>query len=227
MDRTQHSQKIAAVIVAAGASTRFGTGLPKQYALLEAKPLLRHSIETFLATGINDIIVVIHPNHQASYRQATEGLRILPSVFGGKTRAESVLAGLKALTDIAPHTVLIHDAARPFVDPELIQRVLGGLHTAPGCIPAIPVTDTIKYVESGLSQKTLPRETLWRAQTPQGFHYPVIRACFEKTSDFSFTDEAALLESFHIPVQVVPGSEENVKVTFSIQRGGKGWKRVD
>ncbi len=215
MDRTRYSKKIAALIVAAGTGTRFGSPLPKQYIELESKSLIRHSIDTFLAMGITQVMAVIHPDHADFYTQATKELNILKPVIGGSTRAESTLAGLQALKDMAPDYVLIHDAARPFVDSSLIERVLTGLTTAAGCIPAIAVTDTIKFVSNNCIQQTLPRENLWRAQTPQGFHYPVLLDCFTRTTDNAFTDEASLLEKFNIPVMMVPGSEENIKITFS------------
>ncbi|AIK96822.1 hypothetical protein ID47_08895 [Candidatus Paracaedibacter acanthamoebae] len=160
------------------------------------------------------MLAVIHPDHYDFYIKATEGLDILDPVGGGSTRAESTLAGLNALKNLAPDYVLVHDAARPFVDSHLIKRVIDGLTMAAGCIPAIAVTDTIKLVANNRIQQTLPRENLWRAQTPQGFHYPVLLDCFTKTTDNAFTDEASLLEKFNIPVTMVMGSEENIKITF-------------
>lgn len=222
MDLTQQSRKIAVVIVAAGTGSRFGSVTPKQYIPLNNKPLIRHSIETFLTVGLTNIIVVIHPDHHDDYHAAIQGLGNIPSVPGGKTRTESTLAGLKALQSIAPDYVLIHDAARPFVDSSLITRVIAELTTNSGCIPAIQATDTIKLVTSNkYIQQTLPRDNLWCAQTPQGFHYPIILECFTKATKFDFTDEAALFESFDIPVKIVPGSKENIKITFSGDLKGK------
>lgn len=214
MDISGHTKKIAVIINAAGTGTRFGSNLPKQYHLLEEKPVLRHSIETFLEMGVRDIVTVIHPDHYEYYCQATEGLLIHAPVLGGEMRSQSTLAGLKILAPILPDYVLVHDAARPFIDRHLIQRVISGLETSSGCIPAIAVTDTIKLVKDNKIQQTIPRETLWRAQTPQGFHYPVLLECFNKTSDDSFTDEASLLEKFDISVSIVMGSENNIKITF-------------
>lgn len=222
MDLTQQSRKIAVVIVAGGTGSRFGPITPKQYIPLNNKPLIRHSIETFLAAGLTDIVVVIHPDHKDAYHTAIQGLESIRSVPGGKTRAESTLAGLKALQSTAPDYVLIHDAARPFVAPSLIKRVIAELAANPGCIPAIQATDTIKLATNNkYIQQTLPRDSLWCAQTPQGFHYPVIMDCFTKTTNFDFTDEAALFESFGIPVKIVQGSEENIKITFSGDLKGK------
>ncbi|MBW8309269.1 MAG: 2-C-methyl-D-erythritol 4-phosphate cytidylyltransferase [Candidatus Paracaedibacteraceae bacterium] len=215
MDRSTRPKKIAVLIVAAGTGTRFGSPLPKQYIDLDSKPLLRHSIDVFLRMGITNVVAVIHPDHADFYAQAIKGLDILDPVMGGSTRAESTLAGLNALKNLAPDYVLVHDAARPFVDSRLIEQVLDGLTKAAGCIPAIAVTDTIKLVANNHIQQTLPRENLWRAQTPQGFHYPVLLDCFTRTTDNAFTDEASLLEKFNIPVIMVPGSEENIKITFS------------
>lgn len=221
MDHARHTKSIAAIIVAAGKGSRFGSSIPKQYAQLGSKPLIRHSIETFIEAGISNIVVVIHPDHYEYYLKAIQGLTILEPALGGATRAESTLAGLKTLTESSPDYVLIHDAARPFVDLPLIQRVIGGLANVPGCIPAMRVTDTIKLVSNGRVQQTLPRESLWRAQTPQGFHFQEILNCFKATTDFSFTDESALLERFSLPVQTVNGSDENVKITFSSDLRGR------
>nr|WP_029448419.1 2-C-methyl-D-erythritol 4-phosphate cytidylyltransferase [Candidatus Odyssella thessalonicensis] len=214
MDFTQQSKRIAVVIVAGGTGTRFGSQVPKQYLPLASKPLIRRSIETFLTVDIKTVLTVIHPNHAELYQTAIAGLTLPPPVFGGATRAASTLAGLNALQIYSPDYVLIHDAARPFVDKALIQRVIDGLELAPGCIPAVQVIDTIKQVSNQVIQQTLPRHELWRAQTPQGFHYAKIVECFAKTTDFSFTDEAALLESFKLPVRIVEGSEDNIKITF-------------
>jgi 2-C-methyl-D-erythritol 4-phosphate cytidylyltransferase/2-C-methyl-D-erythritol 2,4-cyclodiphosphate synthase len=214
MDRAGHSKKIAVLIVAAGTGTRFGTTIPKQYVNFRAKPLLRHSIDAFIEMGITDVMAVIHPDHYDFYAKATEGLDILEPMIGGATRAGSTLAGLNALKNLAPDYVLIHDAARPFVTSHLINRVIEGLTAAAGCIPAIAVTDTLKVVANNRIQQTLCRKNLWRAQTPQGFHYSVLLDCFQKTTDNTFTDEASLLEKFNIPVTIVMGAEENIKITF-------------
>ncbi len=221
MDRAGHNKKIAVIIVAAGKGSRFGSSIPKQYSQLGIKPLIRHSIETFLELGIKDIIVVIHPDHYEYYEKALSDLNLHEPALGGENRAESTLAGLKALTDVNPDYVLIHDAARPFVDIPLVRRVIKGLSDSHGVIPAIEVTDTIKLVANSKILQTLPRESLWRAQTPQGFDYKTILDCFDQITDYSFTDEATLLELCNIPVTVVPGSDENVKVTFSSDLRGR------
>ncbi len=221
MDRTGINKKLAVIIVAAGKGTRFGSSIPKQYSQLGNKPLIRHSIDTFLDLGIKDIIVVIHPDHYEFYEKALSDLNLHEPALGGATRGESTLAGLKCLHDVAPDFVLVHDAARPFVDAPLIRRVINGLQPEQGVIPAIEVTDTVKLVANAKILQTLPRESLWRAQTPQGFDYKTILNCFDQTTDFSFTDEASLLEQCNIPVTIVQGSDENVKITFSSDLRGR------
>ncbi len=221
MDRAGHTKKIAVVIVAAGKGSRFGSSIPKQYSQLGTKPLIRHSIDTFLEMGIKDIIVVIHPDHYEYYEKALSDLNLHEPALGGATRGESTLAGLKGLRDVNPDFVLVHDAARPFVDVPLVRRVINGLETSQGVIPAIEVTDTVKLVANSKILQTLPRESLWRAQTPQGFDYKTILNCFDQITDYSFTDEASLLELCNVPVTVVPGSDENVKITFSSDLRGR------
>ena len=134
----------AALVVAAGRGQRFGAELPKQFLTLAGKPVLRHVLEAFAAhPGIAAVQTVIHPDDRALYVAAAAGLDLRPPTDGGATRQDSVRLGLAALADLAPRRVLIHDAARPFVSGDLIDRVLAGLDRYPGVIPAVPVADGI------------------------------------------------------------------------------------
>ena len=162
----------AALVVAAGRGHRFGAEMPKQFLSLAGKPVLRHALEAFAAhPAIGVVQTVIHRDDQDLYEAAAAGLDLRPPAEGGATRQDSVRLGLAALAELAPKRVLIHDAARPFVSGEIIDRVLAGLENYPGVIPAVPVADTLKQVEDGSVSGTVDRSGLWRAQTPQGFRY--------------------------------------------------------
>ena len=132
---------------------------------------------------------------------------------GGTTRQDSVRLGLEALAPHAPDVVLVHDAARPFIPPGTVTALLAALDAAPGAIPAAPVVDTLKRGEAGLIQATVPRAGLYRAQTPQAFHYPLLRT-LHAAAPQGMTDDATLLEAAGHAVALVPGSEDNIKLTY-------------
>ncbi|MCG8598241.1 MAG: bifunctional 2-C-methyl-D-erythritol 4-phosphate cytidylyltransferase/2-C-methyl-D-erythritol 2,4-cyclodiphosphate synthase [Kiloniellales bacterium] len=204
----------AALVVAAGRGQRFGAELPKQFLTLAGKPVLRHVLEAFAAhPGIAAVQTVIHPDDRALYVAAAAGLDLRPPTDGGATRQDSVRLGLAALADLAPRRVLIHDAARPFVSGDLIDRVLAGLDRYPGVIPAVPVADTLKRVEDGAISDTVDRSGLWRAQTPQGFRYADLVAAHADLAGRELTDDAALLEAAGLMVGIVEGTERNFKIT--------------
>lgn len=207
--------KIVALITACGRGTRLSSeGLPKQYLPLAGAPLLRHSIMAFLNhPKIDDVMCVIHPDDVALYEEAVLGLDLLNPVFGGETRQASIRLGLEALGEYNPTKVLIHDGVRPFVSKRVINGILEKLETHPAVIPAIAVEDTIKKYGDGKIEWTLERENLWRAQTPQGFIYEDILNSHNAFKDLHFTDDAALNEYAGIPVAIVPGSQNNFKIT--------------
>lgn len=214
--------KIVALITACGRGSRFnssanafnGEGIPKQYLPLAGIPLLRHSILAFLShPKIDDVICVIHPDDVGLYEEATIGLDLLNPVFGGKTRQSSIRLGLETLREYNPDKVLIHDGVRPFVSKRVINGILETLETHPAVIPAIAVEDTLKKYSDGKIEWTLERENLWRAQTPQGFIYEDILNSHTAFKDLHFTDDAALNEYAGIPVAIVPGSQNNFKIT--------------
>ena len=203
-----------ALIVAAGRGSRFGGDDPKQYAALGGRPLLRHCLESFQRhPGIGMVQTVIHADDHDLYARATAGLDIPPPAIGGASRQESVRLGLEHLAATAPARVLIHDAARPFIDAGLIDRVLAALDTAPGAIAALPVTDTLKRGSEGQIAGTVPREGLWRAQTPQGFRYAEILAAHRAAAGAEFTDDAAVAEHARLAVALVNGTADNIKIT--------------
>src|SRR5204862_4039054 len=166
-----------ALIVAAGRGTRFGGDLPKQYLPLGGATVLRHAVNAFAThSRIAGVLVAIRPEDRESFDCAVAGLSVLPPVPGGAERQDSVRLGLEALAAHKPDRVLIHDGARPFPDAALIDRVIDGLDRAPAAIPALPLGDTIKRVEDGRIRGTIDRSQLWRAQTPQGFHFDALLA---------------------------------------------------
>lgn len=208
--------KIVALITACGRGNRFnrGEGIPKQYLPLAGTPLLRHSILAFLNNPkIDDVICVIHPDDVALYEEATAGLDLLNPVFGGDSRQASIRLGLETLREYNPSKVLIHDGVRPFVSKRVINGILEKLETHPAVIPAIAVEDTLKKYSDGKIEWTLERENLWRAQTPQGFIYEDILNSHIAFKDLNFTDDSALNEYAGIPVAIVPGSQNNFKIT--------------
>jgi len=203
-----------ALIVAAGRGTRFGGALPKQYLPLGGKSVLRHAVAAFGAhPGIAGVQVVIREEDRRIFAEAVTGIALLPPVAGGAERQDSVRLGLEALIPHDPARVLIHDGARPFPDPALIDRVLDALDRAPAAIPALPLGDTIKRVADGTIRETVDRAQLWRAQTPQGFHFKAILAAHRAASGQVLTDDAAVAEAAGMAPLVVLGSEDNLKVT--------------
>ncbi|MFM7703174.1 MAG: bifunctional 2-C-methyl-D-erythritol 4-phosphate cytidylyltransferase/2-C-methyl-D-erythritol 2,4-cyclodiphosphate synthase [Alphaproteobacteria bacterium] len=209
-------EKIVALITACGRGNRFnrGEGIPKQYLPLAGYPMLRHSILAFLNhPKVSDVICVIHPDDIELYEDAVRGLDLLNPVFGGETRQSSIRIGLEELSEYSPHKVLIHDGVRPFVSKRIINGILEKLESHPAVIPAIAVEDTIKKIGDGRIEWTLERENLWRAQTPQGFLYQDILNSHIAFKDLNFTDDSALNEYAGIPVAIVPGSQNNFKIT--------------
>jgi 2-C-methyl-D-erythritol 4-phosphate cytidylyltransferase / 2-C-methyl-D-erythritol 2,4-cyclodiphosphate synthase len=206
--------RIYAVVVAAGRGSRFGGALPKQYLPLGGISVLRHAVAAFAThPRIAGVQVVVRDEDRQVFADAMAGLAVLPPVAGGAERQDSVRLGLEALMPLDPAQVLIHDGARPFPGRTLIDRVIDALATAPGAIPALPLGDTIKRVEDGVIHGTVDRSLLWRAQTPQGFHFPAILAAHRAAAGRVLTDDAAVAEAAGIAPVVVSGDEDNLKIT--------------
>jgi 2-C-methyl-D-erythritol 4-phosphate cytidylyltransferase/2-C-methyl-D-erythritol 2,4-cyclodiphosphate synthase len=202
--------KVAAILVAGGTGSRFGGDVPKQFLPLAGKPVVRHAAEALLAH-----VALLQPVGDAELiAAALAGLAHMPVVAGGRERQDSVRAGLEALAVHAPDVVLVHDAARPLVPTAVVEGVLAALAEYEGAIPAVPVTDTIKRAAGGVIAATVPREHLFRAQTPQGFRFATLLALHRAASGAA-TDDAALLEAAGLPVAVTPGAEQNVKITYA------------
>jgi len=209
---------IAALIVGAGRGHRMAGAIPKQYRGLGGMPVLRHTLLAFTRhPAISHVQLVIHADDLALCEAAMAGLDLPPPVPGGRTRQASVLCGLEALARVAPEKVLIHDAVRPFIAPAIITAVIAALDAAPGAIVALPVVDSLKRCVDGQVRESVPREGLWRAQTPQGFRFPAIlaahRALAARADLPEQTDDAAVAAFAGLAVAVVNGSEANFKIT--------------
>jgi len=212
--------RTAALIVAAGRGTRAGSETPKQYARLGATSVLQEAVRAFTShTAVDRVQVVIHADDAVPYEQSLSlsSDKLARPVAGGASRQASVRLGLEALAAEAPERVLIHDAARPFVPAAVIDRVLAALDTHPGAVPALTVADTLKR-DSGSRTiaATVPRDGLWRAQTPQGFRFPDILSAHRnalRAARDDFTDDAAIAEWAGLSVALVEGAAQNIKLT--------------
>lgn len=216
---------VVALIVSAGRGQRAGEGIPKQYRKIGDLSVLGKTLQAFGShDGVDRIRVVIHPEDQDLYHVSaaeTSGAtrkKLLQSVAGGETRQASVRAGLKALAELEPHAiVLVHDAARPFIDGALIDRAIAAGRTYGAAIPGVPVTDTIKRIDdSGNVVETPPRPQLRAVQTPQAFVLAPLLAAHEAALSAGrddFTDDGGLMEWAGHKVQVFDGDLANVKLT--------------
>jgi 2-C-methyl-D-erythritol 4-phosphate cytidylyltransferase len=210
---------VGAIVVAAGSGSRIG-GVPKQYRLLAGVPMVLRALRPFTShREVAQVVLVLPPGEAARppaflISLASESLTL---VDGGRERGESVAAGLDALSgDCA--VVLVHDAARPFVEPAVIDAVIREVRTGVAAVAAVPVTDTIKEVATDDDRRiarTVPRERLWRAQTPQGFSRALLIEAHERArrAGIAATDDAGLVERLGATVVVVPDSPRNVKIT--------------
>jgi 2-C-methyl-D-erythritol 4-phosphate cytidylyltransferase/2-C-methyl-D-erythritol 2,4-cyclodiphosphate synthase len=201
---------LAVLIVAAGKGERAGTSLPKQYESLAGKPMLRRTVEAFAGHPVR---IVIGAGQEALAAKALAGLDLPAPVSGGATRQESVRLGLEALASDAPDFVLIHDAARPLVSRKVIAAVIAALENgADGALPMVAASDTLRR-KRGDGWTLVPRDGLFRAQTPQGFVYGKITAAHRAHAHEDVTDDVALAELAGMKVEMVEGEEKNIKVT--------------
>jgi len=214
-------KKVVAIIVAAGRGARAGTGGPKQYRPLAGEAVLARTVKAFLAhPDIDAVRVIIHADDGDLYSEAMKDVggdkKLLTPVIGGKERQDSVRLGLESVETAKPEIVLIHDAARPFIDAATIGRVIEGAARNGGAIAALPVFDTLKKSDGGAHpciDDTVPRERLWRAQTPQGFRFDAILAAHRAAAGEALTDDAAVAERAGVKVSLVAGSPDNMKIT--------------
>jgi 2-C-methyl-D-erythritol 4-phosphate cytidylyltransferase/2-C-methyl-D-erythritol 2,4-cyclodiphosphate synthase len=207
--------RTVALVVAAGSGSRAGGAVPKQYQRLAGKPLLAHALDELRHPAIDEVRVVIGPGQEALYRQAVDA-RALPSpVIGGGTRRDSVRNGLEELAQAGDvDVVMIHDAARPFLPPAVIDRLIDGLDRHPGAVPVLPVVDTLARRGDGLGE-TVARDDLVRVQTPQAFRFPDIFAAHRSwPADREATDDAQIARAAGLAVAVVAGDPMLEKITL-------------
>jgi 2-C-methyl-D-erythritol 4-phosphate cytidylyltransferase len=212
------ARDVGVVIVAAGKGTRVGGEELKQFRWIAGRPMLLHSVQTFMARPDVAIVVVVLPRSHAAdpppWLFQCDIDRLLVSV-GGRERSESVANGLEDMPEEVT-TVLVHDAARPLVPDDLVDRVVQEARRGHGAVPALPVVDTLKEVdETGKIVRTVDRARLWRVQTPQGFPREMIERAHAdaRRAGVAATDDAGLCERLGFPVVVVPGSERALKIT--------------
>lgn len=208
------------VVAAAGKGTRIGGGAPKQYRALGGVPVVLRALRPFTAhPEVAQVALVLPPSEVAAPPPFLRELRGhgLALVAGGAERSDSVRAGLAALRDECT-IVLVHDAARPFVDRGVIDEVIRHARAGEGAIAALPLSDTVKEADAGEPSRvarTVPRDRLWRAQTPQGFPRKLLTDAYARAArqGLSATDDAALVEAFGGVVRLVPDSSRNFKIT--------------
>lgn len=211
-------ENVWAVVAAAGDGRRLGQDRPKAFVKLGDRPLVAHAIELFEGHPRVDRMVVVVPE---GWEEPTALLadelaagKLVASIAGGPSRALSVAAGLAEVDDAAS-AVLVHDAARPFAPPELVDRVLDALEDADGAVPGLPVSDTVKRVRDGAAVETLDRAELRAVQTPQAFRAEALRRAYSGPPDdiSAATDCAQLVERAGGRVVVVEGAPANLKIT--------------
>jgi 2-C-methyl-D-erythritol 4-phosphate cytidylyltransferase len=213
--------RYVALVPAAGSGSRLGADTPKQYLLLAGRPLIWHAIAALCAhPAISTVLVVLHPDDHRFAQHPWEELsdRIVPLHAGGEVRAQSVLNGLLRAADRLADDdwVLVHDAARPCITQELLDRLIHTLRDDPvGGLLAVPVSDTLKRADDDQRiAHTEPRAGLWRAQTPQMFRAGLLRQALWGASLSQITDEAGAVEALGLRPKLVMGSDVNLKVTY-------------
>ena len=208
--------KVSAIIPAAGSGERFGE--EKQFKLLSGRPLFFHTLKLFLQSDYIDEIIVAVPsaNVDSTHRDvlSMSAGKPVKVVAGGTRRQDSVKNGID-VSDSDSTLVCVHDAARPFVTEDLIQRSISACEFADGAIVGIPSKDTVKFSENGLVKETLDREKIWLAQTPQCFHKnKLLQALYyAETENLTGTDESALMEAMGFSIKLVDGDSNNFKIT--------------
>ena len=208
-----------AIIAAAGAGTRMASDRPKQFLLLAGMPVIFHTLKVFeQCDSIHEVIVVLPAAESAGFLSLAgkAGVRKVARVVpGGTTRADSVKRGLMAIRSATAEIVVVHDGVRPFVTVEEIEATVAAARADGAAILAAPVTDTIKQVNEQNVVKTLDRNELRRALTPQCFRYELLRQAYQQVdvNDPTLTDESSLVEQLGHAVTVVEGSARNIKIT--------------
>ncbi|MGQ0527486.1 MAG: bifunctional 2-C-methyl-D-erythritol 4-phosphate cytidylyltransferase/2-C-methyl-D-erythritol 2,4-cyclodiphosphate synthase [Alphaproteobacteria bacterium] len=213
MKKRDKTPEFHVLIAAAGSGERLPSDLPKQYMVLIGKPLLRHTIEAFLALEeLESLRVIIHPDHIDLYKDAVHGLNLAPPLMGAGDRKLSVYSSLSQISNIADESIiLIHDAVRPLVERTDIYKLLEAMQTHEAASLAVPVSDTLRK-----GHEVVDRTGLWAVQTPQAFRFGVLkRAHAAADKNTAYTDDTGLVSALGIPVKLVEGSRRNIKVTYA------------
>ena len=207
------------LILAAGNGNRFGQEIPKQYATLHGKCVLRHTIQNFLNHPAKpDIYVVIDPEHEKLYSTAVHGLNLPEPIYGEKTRKESCYNGLRELSFRGIiGSLLVHDGARPFITTTQINSVLQALETHKSITLGMPVSETLRRAnDENILEENINREKAWTIQTPQGFDLKDLLASHERFKDDDhFTDDCSVMEAAGFETKVISGSRQNIKITWA------------
>jgi 2-C-methyl-D-erythritol 4-phosphate cytidylyltransferase len=211
-------RKAVALVPAAGSGTRMGGRQPKQYLVLGGAPLLVHTLRALARCPSIEGAVVAVPEDRID---ATRSLlrrfrvpRVLAVVAGGEERQDSVQRGLEAVSPEAAW-VVVHDAVRPMITPDLVERVLAAARIPGAATCGWPVRETVKLVKDSFVDQTLPRDGLWLTQTPQAFRRELLREAHDKAAREGFrgTDDAMLVERLGGRVAMVEGLAQNIKIT--------------
>lgn len=210
---------VTAIVPAAGLGRRAGGDVPKQFLLLRGMPILTRTLLNLTNPGlVNALVLVVPPGAEEWCQQHILAPYPLPPIIqiipGGAERQESVFRGLQRTT-AETQLVVIHDAVRPFVSPDLLRRTIEAAQTFRAAVAAVPAVETVKVVESELIRETPPRDRLWIAQTPQAFEGELIREAYRRAAADGFrgTDDAMLVERLGVQVKVVLSYPENMKIT--------------
>lgn len=219
-----------AIIAAAGQGTRAGGGQPKQFREISGTPVIIHTLRRFeQCSTVGEVLVVVPPSEAAAFLALVtrHGLRKTTRVVaGGATRTQSIWRGLQAVRAATAKIVALHDGVRPFVTPDEIDRTVKRAEETGAAILAARAVDTVKEAdEQGRIARTLDRDRLWQAQTPQCFRYDLLRRAYERAlaEKLEATDDSALVERTGVAVSIVEGSTRNIKITspqdFAIAEG--------
>ena len=207
---------VSAIIAAAGSGTRLGTATPKQMLDIGGRPMLAHSLSTFLRHArISEVILAMPPGSTVPALPGIDPLKLAAvAIASGGARRQDSVANAFDLVHPSADVVLIHDAARPFVSAALIDRTIDAAMTQGAAIAALQSRDTVKLVADGVIHETIPRDSVYLAQTPQGFRREVLAAAVAQgRNGIEATDEAGLAEHAGYHVHVVEGDPANVKIT--------------
>ncbi|MEM8918890.1 MAG: bifunctional 2-C-methyl-D-erythritol 4-phosphate cytidylyltransferase/2-C-methyl-D-erythritol 2,4-cyclodiphosphate synthase [Pseudomonadota bacterium] len=215
-DSSQNTKRIDAVIVAAGKGERAGTHVPKQFVEIAGKPMLHHSVQCFADhPQIGRLWVIIAEGQDEEAHSALAGIEGYQLVIGGDTRQQSVFNGISAILGAGGvENIMIHDAARPFLTTSVINRLLDALDDHPAAIPILPTVDTTIRIDDGLASETIDRNSIWRVQTPQAFHFDKLREAHERVhAKNNASDDAQLIRACGYDVAVVDGDDRLRKFT--------------